>query len=95
MNEQNQILHLTLFKEYFYKIINGKKVVEYREQKSYWNKKFLKNRNYRFVKFRNGYNKDAPEMLVEILFIKPTDCWEIHLGKVLKYNHIDSSLLTN
>ena len=90
-----KILHLTLFKEYFYKILNGTKVIEYRESKPYWNRIFIKNQGYTHVKFRNGYSKNAPEMIVEILFIKPTDCWEIHLGQVLNFNHIDYLLLNN
>lgn len=58
-------LHLTLKKEWFAMIASGVKKEEYREMKPYWHTRLL-NRNYDVIKFRNGYSKNAPWMLVEL-----------------------------
>jgi hypothetical protein len=58
-----KILHLTLFKEFFDKILSGEKVEEYREKKEYWEKILLeqgKPKKYDFIIFKNGYSKNAP-----------------------------------
>jgi hypothetical protein len=60
-----QILHLTLKKCWFDMIASGKKREEYRELKPYWDKRLL-NRTYDAVLFRNGYRRDAPEMMFEL-----------------------------
>ncbi len=57
-------LHLTLHREFFAQIAEGKKRTEYRKAKPYWRKR-LEGREYDVILFRNGYAKDAPEMLVE------------------------------
>ena len=59
-----EILHLTLYREYFAAIAAGEKTAEYRKATPYW-KKRLEGRKYDLVKFRNGYARNAPEMLVE------------------------------
>lgn len=59
-----KILHLTLHKQWFDEIAEGKKIEEYRDFKDYW-KKRLENREYDEVWFRNGYAKDCPFMRVE------------------------------
>lgn len=46
-------------------IASGKKMEEYRELKPYWHKR-LQGRSYDAIKFRNGYRKDAPEILIEL-----------------------------
>ena len=60
----SQILHLNLHREFFAAIANKQKRVEYRRQLRYWRKR-LEERKYDAILFRNGYAKDAPEMLVE------------------------------
>ena len=59
-----KILHLNLYRKYFDAIVNGTKVFEYRQKTDYW-KKRIDGREYDIIKFRNGYAKDAPTMLVE------------------------------
>lgn len=105
---KERILHLTLKKKWFNLIASGKKKVEYREIKSYWITRLTKSyqeldwnlqqfipREFDFIIFRNGYQKNAPtlkvewkgldiEMPVELFFedkeIVP--CFAIKLGKV-------------
>ena len=60
----NRILHLNLYKKYFDEIANGTKTIEYRDKTDYW-KKRIENKEYDVIKFRNGYAKNAPTMLVE------------------------------
>jgi hypothetical protein len=59
------ILHLTLHRKWFDMILLGQKKEEYREMKAYWNLR-ISRRKYDAISFRNGYAKDAPQMLVEL-----------------------------
>lgn len=63
-----RVLHLTLKKEWFDKILSGHKLEEYREYKPYWIKRLVDQANYyrKFdeIHFKNGYSKDAPFMRV-------------------------------
>ena len=78
------ILHLNLRREYFAKIASKTKRVETRERKPYW-KKRLEGRHYDVIKFRNGYAKNAPEMLVEFRGLtKRRRNYEIQLGRILR-----------
>lgn len=89
------ILHLNLTKKWFDMILSGEKREEYREWKEYWHTR-LRNRKYDIVRFRNGYQKDAPTFDIELLEIcfgnggnpewgaKPmTHKWILKLGKVI------------
>ena len=76
------ILHLNLYRKYFDAIVNGTKTIEYRDKTDYW-KKRIEGREYDIIKFRNGYAKDAPTMLVEYNGYDITDRYEIKLGKIL------------
>ena len=64
-----KILHLTLKKKWFDLIKSGKKKVEYREDKPYWQKRLLDGdgipKEFDIVRFKNGYAKDSPTMDVE------------------------------
>ncbi|MCP4665145.1 MAG: ASCH domain-containing protein [Deltaproteobacteria bacterium] len=93
------ILNLTLKKKWFYLIFLGQKKIEYREIKSYWDKRLFSKR-YTHIKFKNGYNKDAPEFLIELLSIKkgytelpyaltPNKfCYCLHLGEIISSSNI-------
>tara|TARA_B100000749_G_scaffold273372_1_gene256247 strand:- start:4709 stop:4993 length:285 start_codon:yes stop_codon:yes gene_type:complete len=59
-----KVLHLTLKKKWFDMILSGQKREEYREIKPYWNKRLSK--SYDAIKFRNGYSKTSPAMLVAL-----------------------------
>ena len=77
-----KILYLNLYRKYFDAIVNGTKTIEYRDKTDYW-KKRIEGREYDIIKFRNGYAKDAPTMLVEYNGYDITDRYEIKLGKIL------------
>ena len=77
-----KILHLNLYRKYFDAIVNGTKTIEYRDKTDYW-KKRIEGKQYDIIKFRNGYAKDAPTMLVEYNGYDITDRYEIKLGKIL------------
>ena len=77
-----KILHLNLYRKYFDAIVNGTKTIEYRDKTDYW-KRRIEDKEYDIIKFRNGYAKDAPTMLVEYNGYDITDRYEIKLGKIL------------
>ena len=81
-----KILHLNLYRKYFDAIANGTKTIEYRKKTDYW-KKRIEGREYDIIKFRNGYDTDAPTMLVEYLGYDVTDRYEIKLGKITEVNY--------
>ena len=69
-----QILHLTLKKEWFDKILSGSKTVEYREVKHYWTKRLFqedgRSKKYDLIEFRNGYSKNSKKVRVLFLGVK-------------------------
>jgi len=80
---KKSLLSLTLHRQFFDEIAIGKKTKEYRERKPYW-KKRLEGRDYDLIRFRNGYAKDAPEMLVEFRGVRRSgSVYVIKLGRVL------------
>ena len=89
-----KILHLNLYRKYFDAIVNGTKTIEYRDKTDYW-KKRIEDREYDIIKFRNGYAKDAPSMLVEHKgygeVIRTGNGvgveYEIKLGKIIEVNY--------
>jgi hypothetical protein len=84
-----KILHLNLYRKYFDAIASGTKLIEYREKTDYW-KKRIEGRDYDVIKFRNGYAKDAPTMLVEYSGYDITDRYELKLGKIIEVNYNES-----
>ena len=87
-----KVLHLNLYRKYFDQILKGEKTTEYREVTSYWSKR-LEGRHYDVIKFRNGYRKAAPEMLVEfkgmgIVTFQTTPTYAIELGKILEVKNV-------
>lgn len=76
-----EYLILPIKKKWFNMILSGEKKEEYREIKSYWEKRFKKYFNWNFgedeifewhfskkpqkIKFQNGYGKDVPSFLAE------------------------------
>jgi len=86
-----KILHLNLYRKYFDAIVNGTKTIEYRKKTDYW-KKRIEDRGYDIIKFRNGYAKDAPTMLVEyggyeVGFNGIGEEYRIKLGKIIEVNY--------
>lgn len=82
-----RVLHLTLMKKWFDQILDGSKVIEYREIKPYWTKRLFAlddtPREYDFVFFRNGYSKDCRKMKIEFKGLRVGKEYEILLGKVV------------
>ena len=88
-----KILHLNLYRKYFDQIFKGEKTTEYREVTPYWSKR-LEGRYYDVIKFRNGYRKDAPEMIVEFkgmgtVTFQTTSTYAIQLGNVLESKNVN------
>jgi signal peptidase I len=82
------ILHLSLERDWFDEIAQGTKRIEYRKYKPYWTTR-LEGRKYDVVKFRNGYGRNVPEMLVEYRGLtranrSPNADYVIKLGRVLE-----------
>ena|SRR5688500_5610113 len=78
-----KILKLTLFKEYFDDILAGRKKIEYRTNKPYWQTRILDNGPFDEVEFVNGYGNHRPTMRVEFkeTRVDPLTI-EIHLGQI-------------
>ena len=81
-----KVLHLNLYRKYFDAIVNGTKTIEYRDKTDYW-KKRIEGKEYDIIKFRNGYAKDAPTMLVEYKGYNIGEEYELKLGKVTEVNY--------
>ena len=81
-----KILHLNLYRKYFDAIVNGTKTIEYRDKTDYW-KKRIEGREYDIIKFRNGYAKNAPTMLVEYKGYDINKEYELKLGKIIEVNY--------
>lgn len=96
-----KILHLNLKREWFDLILSGEKKEEYREIKSFWIKRLKfdiwNTKPFDVIYFKNGYQKDAPEMHVELMNIrigKPKYEWSkssinqdvyiLELGKIIQ-----------
>ena len=86
MKNDIKILHLNLFRKYFDEIANGTKTIEYRDKTDYW-KKRIEHKEYDVIKFRNGYAKDAPTMLVEYKGYSVDEEYELKLGKIIEVNY--------
>ena len=84
----NKVLHLTLKKKWFDEILSGKKKVEYREIKPYWQIRLIDNKGipiaYKTIIFKNGYGKNVPTMVVEYLGLNISNKYEIQLGKIIE-----------
>jgi|ERR1043165_4449114 hypothetical protein len=96
---RNQILHLTLHKKWFDKILIGRKRYEFRIAKPYWRRR-LENRRYDFIEFRNGYSKQAPTM--KVIFegiqkrrIKQVEFYCIRLGNIIETRYLKEDQSVN
>ncbi len=87
-------LYLTLYRKPFLEILTGRKNIEYRERKQFWDKKLQK--EYNVAVFRNGYNASSPKMYREIVkIVKCEKEWRIYLGKILKVENVESIVQYN
>ena len=77
-----------MYRKYFDAILSGSKTIEYRDITPYWSKR-LEGKHYDVIKFRNGYAKVAPEMIVQYKGIDIDEGkYAIHLGKVLESKNV-------
>ena len=95
-----KVLHLTLQKQWFDQILDGTKTIEYREYKKYWidrlQEKVGSFKKFDVIHFKNGYNPDAPFMVVELNEIRIKSInwfskekkFELLLGKILETGNI-------
>ena len=83
-----KVLHLNLYRKYFDQILKKEKIIEYRDITPYWSKR-LEGRHYDVIKFKNGYRKDAPEMVVEYkgMYISDSE-YAIVLGNILETKNV-------
>ncbi|MEO8514142.1 MAG: ASCH domain-containing protein [Ignavibacteria bacterium] len=80
-------LHLSLYKKWFDEILQGTKKIEYREIKPYYER--LLTKNYSEVKFVNGYGKERPYLVINIVkIIKSKEFYEIHLGNIIETGNL-------
>ena len=104
-----KILHLTLTKKWFDMIAHGAKKEEYREVTDYWKARlhdkdegeYLFFTDFDIVRFKNGYQKDAPTMDLEwkdtqvrsgnplLGAIEHKPYYVIELGKILKIENYE------
>lgn len=83
------LLQLNLHRQFFCAVLNGSKKIEYRERSDYWERR-LTSKKYTHIRFRNGYLKAAPEMIVELKkTVETKDCYELHLGKIVDRTNTD------
>jgi len=82
---RSSVLHLTLYREFFDAIAEGRKKTEYRDDTAYWRSRLV-GRNYAEIVFRNGYATRAPLMRVQCLGIRKDkpDRFAIRLGRILE-----------
>jgi hypothetical protein len=86
----------TLKREFFAKIVDRTKRVEYRQIKPYWTSRLAKvSTPFRLV-LRNGMNRPIPVLTVWIDKVVPSPkgrTWKatyaLHIGRVLKVEHWD------
>jgi hypothetical protein len=86
VGSKDRILHLTLHRQYFAQIAARTKRTEYRRASRYWKSRL---REYNKILFRNGYARNAPEMLVEFRGLRRygkgrSAGYAIRLGRILK-----------
>jgi len=81
-------LRLTLYKKYFYEILNKQKLIEYRKLSKYYEKKFYK-KKYETILFINGYGNNRPRFIIELEKVEKTNqYYELYLGKILRIENI-------
>jgi len=88
----------TLEREWFSKIVDRSKRIEYREIKPYWTSRLRKVQTPFRLVLRNGMNPPIPVLTVRIDRIVPNPnrkglrqkgSYALHIGRVLKVEHWD------
>lgn len=89
----DKVLNLTLHKQWFKQILEGTKRIEYRDVKEYWTKRLVNDdgsfKKFDKIVFKNGYAKDAPIMIVELLEIREVNGkYELMLGTKIQMQNL-------
>jgi hypothetical protein len=84
-----ETLKIVIKKEWFDEIVSGKKKIEYREVKPFWQSRLYdaagKKRKYEKIEFINGYNADAKRMVTKYEgFLKKGNLFHIKVGRIIK-----------
>jgi hypothetical protein len=88
----------TLEREWFAKIVDGSKKIEYREIKPYWTSRLRRVQTPFRLVLRNGMNRPIPVLTVRIDRIEPNPSrkgrkregsYALHIGRILKVEHWD------
>jgi len=78
------LLHLIVKYQWFTKIADGTKKIEYRQIKSYWISR-LEKKEFSEIIFRNGYQSHSPFLRIQCKkIIKTQFFYKIYLGKILE-----------
>jgi len=84
----------TIRRDFLKEIVAKRKTVEYRDIKSYWEKKLLKAGKPPFtLRLINGMSKSAPEVTVlvrKVVRNKKAGRFELHIGKILEVRNWDT-----
>lgn len=67
---------MTLKKKWFDQIKSGEKTIEYREFKSYWITRLVKDEPVTSIIFINGYQKDSPKIKADVKKIEIIDAYK-------------------
>ena len=82
----------TIKREWLREIVAGRKRVEYREIKPYWERRFSQVAPPFLLRLINGMQPKAPEVTVLIDRVRRnvrSGCFELHIGKVTKVRYWD------
>lgn len=84
-----ETLKIVIKAEWFDKIKDGSKTIEYREMTPFWTSRLFdkegKRRNYDLIEFINGYNSNARRMVTEFKgFSIRNNLYNIRIGKIYK-----------
>ena len=83
-----KILYLTLEREPFIEILEGRKKAEFRRDCPHWRSRLLNKdgsiKKFDIVQFTNGYNNQCPAMRVEWKGLSCSGQFIIHLGEILE-----------
>ena len=61
--ESKEVLYLIVFKDVFKRIASMEKTTEHRDKTTYWSKRLL-NKEYKFIRFSNGYGNNTRPYLI-------------------------------
>lgn len=103
MNSPNQ-LYLVLTKQWFTEILEGRKKEEYRDFTDYYINRLcvlneegeiINTKNYKTVRFQLGYQKSAPQMVVEVkdILIEMDENIDIDKGDLLTTDNSNFTII--